>query len=81
MSCDALFQLGMGPVRLEAPQTEDCFAMHGRKRCVRVFRALFSRVRSLLPADQARTTMRQDQGNSAKARLHLAGSAAGASNT
>ena len=75
MSCDALFQLGMGPARLEAPQTEDSFAMHGRKRRVPAFRGLFSRVRlrlaALPPVDLRHFARRWGRGNRAKTRLPL----------
>ncbi|WP_173932964.1 hypothetical protein [Chelativorans sp. Marseille-P2723] len=36
MSNDALFQLGMGPVNLDATQTEETVALRALERCMNV---------------------------------------------
>jgi hypothetical protein len=74
MSHDALFQLGMGSVGLDAPQKEELFARHASKAYAEVFclahRRIWPGMAKLAVAILFRAKKR-DRGNSAMARMPL----------
>ena len=61
MTCDGLFQLGMGPVELDATQTEEFSSLRPGRACTANLRG----------SARPRTTTRL-RGNSAKALIPLA---------
>ena len=69
MMCDALFQLGMGPVVLEATQTEEPTSMPLRQACDASLRDTDAGITLPLRASFPQKSTYRPRGNSAKALL------------
>lgn len=78
MSYDALFQLGMGSVELDATQTEEPFAARALRACAKVLHVVCQSERIGLAAFAVADLFRaekRDRGNSAKTLILPAGPA------